>query len=97
VAAVTRAIHGLVRETHSPAILGLFIPFWRGLRRPRTKPGPLLKAPIKYFESFNRVEQLQACLKHLVRTSSKLLSVLDSEFDPINSCARLVRHFEFEG
>ena len=29
----------------------LFISFWLGLPRPRTKPGPLLKAPIKLFRA----------------------------------------------
>jgi len=96
-AAVTRAVRGLVRDTHSPPIPGLFILVWFGMRRPRTKAGSLLKAPIKHFESFNSVEQLQTRLKHLFRASSKLFSVLDRELDPINSGARLVRHFEFEG
>jgi hypothetical protein len=97
VAAITRAIHRLMREARFPAIPCSSIPVGIGLRRTRTKTGSLLKAPIKQFESLNSVEKLEACLKHLVRTSSELLGVLYREFDPIKGRARLVRHFEFEG
>ena len=91
------AIHALVRQIHLSAILRLFVPVCSGLRRPRAKARSLLKAPIKQFESFNSIEQLEACLKHLVRPRPELLSVPNREFNPIDSCARLVRHFEFEG
>jgi hypothetical protein len=56
----------------------------------------ILESPIKGLQPLNGIEQLDACLSHLVRMWAEPLGVLDRESDPINRHSCLVRHLEFE-
>jgi len=58
--------------------------------------GPSLKAAVKGFKTLEGVEQLHSGLPHGVAWFTKLIGVLDGEFDPVNRDASLVGHFKFD-
>src|SRR5262245_27442230 len=61
----------------------------------RPDPRSRLKPPVNSFKSLKRIQELETSLAHWICRRPKLLGVLDGEFDPINSDATLVCHFEF--
>jgi hypothetical protein len=54
-----------------------------------------LEATLHRFQSFERIEQLQASFSNRVRTRRELLGVFDGKFDSVDGDSRLVGHLEF--